>query len=102
MGPPSKYLTKDEKRIWKELQQIAAPGVLFNCDRWTVETVCILKAKERARTITNPERAALIAIYKELGMTPVSRSRVVAAPKPKPEPSSDPWELLGSDTTIKQ
>ena len=95
LGNAPKHFGKEEKRIWKELVQIALPGVLCNSDRWIAETLCILMARQRAYTITNTERGQLITILSRLGMMPADRSRVAARPQKAAETETqNPWDLL--------
>lgn len=96
LGPPPKHLSKEEKKIWKELAAIIPEGVAFATDRWIVETAVILKAKERAGTILCAERNLLINCLSKMAMTPSDRSKVVAAPQPEKPKEANPWDILST------
>jgi hypothetical protein len=95
LGPPPKYLTKEEKKVWKELASIIPEGVAFTTDRWIVETAVVLMAKQRARTILCSERNLLVNCLSKMAMTPSDRSRVHAAPAEKPK-EANPWDMLSA------
>jgi hypothetical protein len=85
LGPAPRTFKKEEKKIWKELQEIVPPGVLTNADRWTVEIACVLMARQRAGTITSSDLGKLIALMSRMAMTPADRSRVGVEPAAKDE-----------------
>ena len=76
LGAAPDHLTKEQKKIWRELVRIAPPGVLANCDRWIVERCVQLVAKMRAGNLMALEGSQLITCLSKLGMTPVERSKV--------------------------
>jgi len=80
LGNPPAYFTASEKRLWRELAKMAHPGVLTCMDRWTVESICILMAKLRARAIKTQELGLLISLLARCGFTPADRSRVNVPP----------------------
>ena len=90
LGPAPRHLTKDQKKIWKEVVGIAPPGVLMNCDRLTVERCVQLVAKMRAGTLMALEGSQLITCLSKLGMTPADRSKVAALPQTERQTIPDP------------
>jgi hypothetical protein len=97
LGKPPRHFSRDEKKIWAELEQLAPPGVLGDSDRWAVEIACSLMAKQRKSTITSSERSQLIQILSRMAMTPADRARVGVGKQPaNPEKKASPWELLKS------
>jgi phage terminase small subunit len=98
IGNAPKHFTPEQKKIWREFVKIAPPGVLFNSDRWLLETLVILKTKERDGTISDTARAQMIACLAKLGMTPVDRSKVQAKPGAGKEKEKSPWDLLNDQS----
>ena len=90
LGPPPTHLTKEQKKIWKELVKIAPPGVLTNCDRWTVERCVQLVAKMRVGNLMALEGSQLITCLSKLGMTPTDRSKVSVIAQPTPPAQINP------------
>lgn len=72
LGRPPKYFTKDEKKIWKEIEA-AAPAKLGQNDRFAMEITVTLMCKLRSRTIENSQFSHLISCLNKLGMIPVDR-----------------------------
>lgn len=83
LGNPPKYLSKEEKKVWKELSSELLPGVAKRSDRTAFATLVKLATKQRLGTLTlSAERTQLIALCGQFAMTPASRSKVsVQAPK---------------------
>jgi phage terminase small subunit len=101
LGPAPKHLPDAAKKTWKELAKILPPGVATNCDRWTVEMAVRLMTRERGQLqppLLCSERGQLLQCLMQMGMTPVSRSKVHAIPQ-KPEAEDDFAEF---ESTTKQ
>jgi phage terminase small subunit len=93
--PPS-YLSQLERECWRDLCQLAVPGVLTVADRPLVEIAARLWAEmrspdPRAGTIGHARLGRLMACLASMGMTPADRSRVAAA---RPPPEDDEWAEL--------
>jgi|SRR5581483_5128455 len=99
VGNAPKHFTSEQKKIWREFVRIVPPGVLFNSDRWLLETLVILKTKEREGTITDTARSQMIGCLAKLGMTPADRSKVQATPGPGKEEKQSPWDLLDDQSS---
>jgi hypothetical protein len=84
LGAPPASLEDGEIECWGELS--ASAGWLTNADRWVVELAVCLMAKKREcgiggrHGISVGELAQLNQCLREMGLTPVARSKV-AAPK---------------------
>jgi hypothetical protein len=76
-------MTVPQKKIWREIANQCAPGVLLASDRIVLEVICALIEKMRAGRITGIEQQLLLSGLGQLGMTPVTRSRISVAPKEK-------------------
>lgn len=102
IGNAPKHFTPEQKKIWKEFVKIAPPGVLFNSDRWLLESLVILKSREREGTITDTARSQMIACLAKLGMTPADRSKVSASPGVgKKQKEKSAWDILdGQSATL--
>lgn len=95
IGNAPKHFTAEQKKIWKEFVKIVPPGVLFNSDRWLLETLVVLKSREREGTISDTARSQMIACLGKLGMTPADRSKVSAVPaSAKKQKETSAWDLL--------
>lgn len=82
IGSAPKFLSHDEKKIWREFVRGLAPSVGKSSDRWAAESLVRLKAKERVGTIRGNELAQLTSLYGRFGMTPSDRAKVsVEVPK---------------------
>ena len=86
---PSRWLTPEEKKIWRALQR-SAPAVLGENDRPLMEITVCLKAKLEKRTISNQEMRELINCLKQLQIIPRERE---AVPEKKPL-QLDEWDQL--------
>ena len=81
LGNAPKHFGKDEKRIWKELVQIALPGVLSNSDRWIAETLCILMARQPGNDKSaSGTRSPFLNSFQFRLADPYSSNRESAAP----------------------
>jgi hypothetical protein len=83
LGSPPKYLTKEQKNIWKDIAKRIPHGVACEADRDAFEMMVRLTEGQRQGVITrSAERTTLISLWSRFGMTPADRSRV-AVDKPK-------------------
>ncbi len=89
LGAPSRWLSKEQKKIWKALVR-NSPAVLGESDRTLLEIAVVLKAKLESGSIENAQITQLLSVLSKLGLIPKSRE---AVPEKKPtEP--DEWEQL--------
>jgi hypothetical protein len=92
LGTPPPHLTKEQKKVWKELASTAPPDVLTVCDRWVVEAAVLLMTRVRTGIFNTADIAQLRSCLASLGMTPADRSRVsVSRPEINP---NDEWSDL--------
>jgi len=83
LGTPPKYLSADEKKIWKEVAKRIPPGVAFESDRDAFELMVRLTTKLRKGELEKVSHmTTLISLWSRFAMTPADRSRV-SADKPK-------------------
>lgn len=84
LGSAPKWLSKEEKRVWKELVKQAAPGVLMSSDRSAFELLVRLTCKMRTEfaAMTGAQMGQFISLCSRFAMTPADRSKVSVA-KPK-------------------
>jgi hypothetical protein len=87
LGPPSRWLSDKEKKIWRQLVK-NAPAVLGESDRCLMEITVTLKAKLEDHSIENPQISQLVSCLTKLGMIPADR-RPVAEPKKNDEDPLD-------------
>jgi phage terminase small subunit len=90
LGNCPSLLTKEQKKIWKEIVSEIAPGVLTKTDRKQVEIAVrllerIRKGTDRPSDISNFQKCLSM-----LGMNPVERSKVSVTPR-EPEGKADPF-----------
>ena len=72
----------EQRKLWKELMRMMAPGVALSSDRWAVIHLVTLEAKSRAGLTSNSEEMRLLHYLDRLGLNPASRSKVsIPAPK---------------------
>lgn len=89
LGAPSRWLSKEHKKIWKLLVR-NSPAVLGESDRTLLEIAVVLKAKLEGGTIENAQITQLLSVLSKLGLIPKSRE---AVPQSRPtEP--DEWDKL--------
>jgi len=88
IGDPPKHLTQREQDTWKEIVNLAIPGVLTLHDRVAVEMATRLLAEFRtdSQSFTAAKLARLEAMLGRFGMTPADRSRVSARLPSQPNP----------------
>lgn len=83
LGSAPSYMTKEQKKLWKELAGMVVPGVLTKSDRISVELAVHLTEKLRNLSIKPQEVSILTTLLGKLGMTPSDRSKVSVVPQPK-------------------
>jgi hypothetical protein len=83
LGAPPKWLSPEERVVWKDLAKQALPGVLMYSDRNMFELLVHLTAKFRAREpMTTSNLALMFNISGHFAMTPSDRAKVqVEQPK---------------------
>ncbi len=98
IGPPPRHFDPDQKKVWREISKLCAPGVLTRQDRPAFEIIIIgLDQVRRGVETWSEERQEMVRVpassnhcdrvFKQLGkfgMTPSERSNVVV-PKEKPD-----------------
>ncbi len=82
LGKMPGYFNEDEAACWNELVEMTPAGVLFNADRWVVETACRLMAKFRQDWLSGAEFSQLVALMSRMGLSPADRSKIKVE-KPK-------------------
>ena len=81
-GCPEVCHHAEERKLWKELVKMMAPGVALASDRWSVIHLVVLEAKSRAGLTSNGEEMRLLQYLDRFGLNPSSRSKVsIPAPK---------------------
>ena len=77
LGSPPKWLTKEEKQVWKRLAKELLPGVAFESDRTMFALVVVLTNKlETRQAMKAAEHSLLLSLASRFAMTPADRSRV--------------------------
>ena len=96
IGNPPSHISIARKNIWAELIAQLPAGHLQSADRFLLEVVTGLMAKQRNRRalITKGEVSLLINALSKLGLTPVDRARVIIPVKPKASVYSQGWDEL--------
>jgi hypothetical protein len=89
LGRPSKWLTAEEKKIWRALVR-SAPAVLGENDRTLMEITVCLKAKLEERKLNNQQMTQLLNCLLKLQIIPRERE---AVPEKKPL-QIDEWDQL--------
>ncbi len=89
----SKYLTKEEKVIWKEILGYMPEGVIGISDTPALETLCklIYIMRFNFNDMTAAQLNKLETLLGRFGMTPSDRTKIVVK---KTETKSDPWADL--------
>jgi hypothetical protein len=83
LGSPPKWMSTDEKKVWKELAKQALPGVVFESDRLMFSVLVSLAAKFYAgASMMASETAQMIQLSGKFALNPADRSKV-AVEKPK-------------------
>ena len=93
LGNPPGYFDSKHAAVWRDVATLCAPGVLFGSDRILVELICTLICKLRAGAIRTMEQNLLLACLQQLGMSPISRSRIAVPDNGKNE-EKDTWAAL--------
>ncbi len=88
LGDPPSHLAARHKKVWLELVDNCAPGVLQKSDRHILEALSFLISamREEPSDISATQAATLSRLLGALGMTPESRGRISVAP-PEPAPN---------------
>ena len=82
-GPPAR-LSDDLKRIWKQLQKEAIPGVLMHSDRTAFELLVKLTLKMQNDELSNVAQMNLLRdMCARFAMTPSDRAKVQVSTPPK-------------------
>jgi hypothetical protein len=89
LGTPSRWLTKVQKKIWKQLVK-NSPAVLAESDRPLLEITVILKAKIEAGSYENAQITQLILCLTKLGTIPLTREAVPT----KKDGAADEWDEI--------
>jgi hypothetical protein len=78
LGNPPKHLSKERKKLWKEIAKRLAPGVAMESDRDAFELMVRLTDRMRTDDILmrSADRTALISLWSRFAMTPADRSKV--------------------------
>jgi phage terminase small subunit len=90
LGAPSRWLSKEQKKIWKLLVR-NSPAILGENDRTLLEVAVVLKSKLEGGTLENAMISQLISVLSKLGLVPKSR---IAVPDKKKPVEPDAWEEL--------
>lgn len=91
LGNPPAHFDERHAAVWREVSGACAPGVLFGSDRILMELICTLICKLRAGSIRALEQNLLLACLQQLGMSPISRSRIAV---PDGAKKDDTWASL--------
>jgi hypothetical protein len=90
LGPPPTRLTKDQKKVWKEIAKRMLPGVVFASDRDAFELMVKLTVRMRTEDhtkqetlMTAAEKTLLVSLWSRFAMTPADRSKVQAEKAPE-------------------
>ena len=83
LGPPPKWLSPEEKVVWRDAAKQVLPGVAFNSDRNTFELLVRLITKMRAGQMDrSSDMCQMVSLSARFGMTPSDRTKVsVEVPK---------------------
>ena len=89
LGRPSKWLSPEEKKIWRTLLR-SAPAQIGENDRTLMEITVCLKNKVEQRTWRTSDLTELIKCLKQLGFVPKERQAV----KQEADAALDEWDLI--------
>lgn len=88
LGNPPKTLSPGQIQCWKELVDMAPPGVLMDSDAWTVEIASRVMCKLReGGDLPSAQWGVLISALAKMGLSPADRSKVIVAKPPKDDDS---------------
>lgn len=94
IGEPPGHPSPDEAAAWRGFAADAAAGVPTAGDRWALEALARLIAKDRREGLTGAELGHLRGLLGECGATPASRSRVLPAGAAEAPAVGNPWDVL--------
>jgi phage terminase small subunit len=84
LGGPPKWLTKEEKQVWKQLAKEILPGVAFESDRTMFAELVVLTTvfqdPAKRPSMKAAERALRLSVASRFALTPADRSRVSSPP----------------------
>jgi phage terminase small subunit len=83
LGPAPKWLSDDEKNVWKDLAKQAIPGVLMYSDRLLFEVlVCLVNQFRQGTVMAASDKSMLVNLASKFAMSPSDRAKVqVEQPK---------------------
>ena len=84
LGPPSSWLSLEEKKVWRSVAKQVLPGVVTHSDRDAFEMLVRLTYKMRTDfdKMRGAEMGQLVSLFSRFAMTPADRSKVSVS-KPK-------------------
>jgi hypothetical protein len=84
LGPPSPWLSKEVKAVWRSVAKNLMPGVASYSDRDAFEMLVRLTYKMRTNfdKMRGAEMGQLVSLFSRFAMTPADRSKVSVS-KPK-------------------
>ena len=87
IGYAPRYLTKEQRLIWRQLVRLAPSGLLTIADTFAVEVAVRLLHRSRTPYIMKAsDVAVLTSLLGKLGLTPADRARLdIPAPQPTAE-----------------
>jgi len=96
IGDPPSHISIARKNIWAELIAQLPEGHLQSADRFLLEIVTGLMAKQRNRRtlITKGETSLLMNALGKLGLNPIDRQRVIIPVKPTASVYARGWDEL--------
>jgi hypothetical protein len=96
IGNPPSHISIARKNIWAEVIAQLPEGHLQSADRFLLEVVSGLMAKQRNRRtlIAKGELSLLLNALSKLGLTLVDRSRVLIPVKPQASVYGQGWDGL--------
>ena len=100
LGNPPSYLSKLEKKIWKDIRK-SAPWIK-SADAFALEAVCRLTAKMREGNMKAADYSCMRSLLAALGLTPGDRSKVSIAPEKKPEKDGDEFAISRTSDLLRK
>ena len=77
LGPPPKWLSDEEKTVWKDLAKQALPGVIMFSDRNMFELLVVLTAQFRSRApMPSADKSLMVNLSGRFALTPADRAKV--------------------------
>lgn len=77
LGECPGHLDEAQAQAWREIVEVAIPGVLVAADALTVEMAARLVARMRNGDVRASEFAILKGLLGAMGMTPADRSKII-------------------------